>query len=360
MRPKTRQAARAAVILCAFLLLCNLPAYAAQLRKTIEIAYRDIKIYIGGGEFQPKDAMGNDVEPFIYDGTTYLPVRAISSALGKEIDWDCESNSIYIGGRKQEKITVSTAAEFLNALGSDRRIILKEGVYNLTAAASQYKSNEQFYWNEVFDGSELCLKGIKNLTIEGAGADPSEIIVEPRYAFVLSFLESSNITIDNIKAGHTEGGYCVGGVFSFENSSSIGISGAYMYGCGTTGLSLNNVTGMSVTNSSIYECTYNIMSVMNSKNISFDKCLFRDNAEYDLINIYDTSDMSFSRCEFRGNRAGDAGTEWAQYPFFSVKGSQNISVSNSKFIDNYAKCLDSSGTVELKDNTLEGNEFYGE
>ena len=47
---------------------------------TKELSYSDIKITLDGEELIPSDANGNYVEPFIIDGTTYLPVRGIASA----------------------------------------------------------------------------------------------------------------------------------------------------------------------------------------------------------------------------------------------------------------------------------------
>lgn len=60
--------------------------YAKQLTESIKVVYNNIKILIDGKEYQPKDANGNVVEPFIYNGTTYLPVRAIATAFDKDVD----------------------------------------------------------------------------------------------------------------------------------------------------------------------------------------------------------------------------------------------------------------------------------
>lgn len=50
-----------------------------------------------GKKIQPTDANGNEVEPIIYNGTTYLPVRAVSSALGKAVYWDGQNWTVYLG-----------------------------------------------------------------------------------------------------------------------------------------------------------------------------------------------------------------------------------------------------------------------
>lgn len=64
--------------------------------ETLEAWYSDIKIYINGTAIAPKDATGNAVEPFIVNGTTYLPVRAVGEALDKEVYWDGATNSVYL------------------------------------------------------------------------------------------------------------------------------------------------------------------------------------------------------------------------------------------------------------------------
>ena len=38
-----------------------------------------------------------EAEPFSVDDVTYVPVRAVAEALGKELTWDEETNTVYIG-----------------------------------------------------------------------------------------------------------------------------------------------------------------------------------------------------------------------------------------------------------------------
>lgn len=76
-------------------------AAAANAKRTMDVTYRDIKMVVDGVEVVPRDAAGNPIEPFIEDasGTTYLPVRSIGSALGKPVDWDGSTNTVYIGSK---------------------------------------------------------------------------------------------------------------------------------------------------------------------------------------------------------------------------------------------------------------------
>lgn len=63
------------------------PAFAAY-QKQATLNYAGISITVDGKTVVPKDANGNTVEPFMIDGTTYLPLRAIGSALGMDVGWE--------------------------------------------------------------------------------------------------------------------------------------------------------------------------------------------------------------------------------------------------------------------------------
>jgi len=65
-----------------------------------------VNIYIDDVKLNPVDANGKPVEVFIYNGTTYLPVRAISNAFGKPIMWDGKTRSVYIGKHTDSKPAV--------------------------------------------------------------------------------------------------------------------------------------------------------------------------------------------------------------------------------------------------------------
>ena len=81
----------------AILIIAAPPTLASTTTRQISAVYNNIKIYVDDVLIQPKDAQGNKIEPFIYNGTTYLPVRAVSEALGKAVSWDGRTSSIFIG-----------------------------------------------------------------------------------------------------------------------------------------------------------------------------------------------------------------------------------------------------------------------
>jgi hypothetical protein len=71
-------------------------AYAAG-AQALQATFHNIKLVVDGNTITPTDASGNAVEPFIVNGTTYLPVRAVADALGKEVYWDGPNWTVYLG-----------------------------------------------------------------------------------------------------------------------------------------------------------------------------------------------------------------------------------------------------------------------
>ena len=73
--------------------LC-LPAAAVETAaavRYIRATYTGLTLVADGAE------VISEAEPFSVDDVTYVPVRAVAEALGKEITWDEEANTVYIG-----------------------------------------------------------------------------------------------------------------------------------------------------------------------------------------------------------------------------------------------------------------------
>lgn len=72
-------------------------AIAANTTTLYNVVANGVKIVVDGQKLNPTDANGNKVEPIIYNGTTYLPVRAVANALGKAVYWDGPNYTVYLG-----------------------------------------------------------------------------------------------------------------------------------------------------------------------------------------------------------------------------------------------------------------------
>lgn len=84
------------------------PAYAAY-QKQATLNYNDIKITMNGKQITPTDANGNAVEPFVIEGSTYLPVRAVANALDLTVGWDDATKTVSLTNGDAPAETVAPA-----------------------------------------------------------------------------------------------------------------------------------------------------------------------------------------------------------------------------------------------------------
>jgi hypothetical protein len=72
--------------------------FGAQVKKTIDVIFNSVNITLNGEK--------SDTDNFLYEGTTYVPLRAISEIFGKEVGWDGDTNtaSIYDKETDDEKL----------------------------------------------------------------------------------------------------------------------------------------------------------------------------------------------------------------------------------------------------------------
>jgi hypothetical protein len=96
--------------------LLTATVFATPVAKNAQLFFNNIKIFVDDVSVTPKDAQGNVVEPFIYNGTTYLPVRAVSNALGKNVEWDGKTSSVYIGKHNNANKDGQTSSMWLDQL----------------------------------------------------------------------------------------------------------------------------------------------------------------------------------------------------------------------------------------------------
>ncbi|CAG7648699.1 peptidylprolyl isomerase [Paenibacillus allorhizosphaerae] len=60
----------------------------------IEVYFQNLKYMFDGVEKKPTEEQGAG---FIYNGTTYVPLRFVSEALGKEVGYDADTETIWVG-----------------------------------------------------------------------------------------------------------------------------------------------------------------------------------------------------------------------------------------------------------------------
>lgn len=98
-------------------------AYATDVWQNINVLPNTIKVVVDGKEVQ--------ADNFLYNDTTYLPIRAVSEALGKDVQYDNQTSTATISEKKEDDNMAVTSkytppAEYIN--DSDY-IMQKDGVY---------------------------------------------------------------------------------------------------------------------------------------------------------------------------------------------------------------------------------------
>lgn len=88
----------------AMLLSLSVPAMATNATKNAWVNYSDVTIVADGAPIVPRAGgdSGAAVEPFVWNGTTYLPLRAAAAALGITVGWDGATSTISLtsGGKR--------------------------------------------------------------------------------------------------------------------------------------------------------------------------------------------------------------------------------------------------------------------
>lgn len=286
-----------------------------------------IELYIGKKNYL-KNGTQKQADTFarIQSGRTLVPLRLIAEELGCTVRWLPEQYTAEIV--KHETVKVSNAKEFLEAIGSYKRIILSEGEYNLSKV-SERADNEFVGEVDWGDGTEYSVIAAKELIIEGEEGKAVTVLIEPRYANVLAFAKCEHVTLKNLTMGHTTApGFCLGGVVSLEWCDGVDMENLHLYGCGTYGVKTEHSMNVNVKSSEIYECTYGLTEISYSQNVIFDNCVFRDSGEYDMFSITESSDIGIINSTVKNNKSGVYST------FIGAYDSNNVYFKDCEFEDN--------------------------
>lgn len=192
------------------------------------------------------------------------------------------------------EVTVSTVDELLAAIAPDTTVYLTAGEYNLSNATGYGSiSNEYYFWTDTYDGPELVIHGVENFHLVGEGADSTSILTDPRYADVLSFEDSNNISLTGITAGHTQApSPCSGGVLLFENTDAVLVTDCGLFGCGILGVTATDCADLQVVNTEIYDCTYGAADISACENVIFDNCDIHDCGNNNDFRVSDSTNVS--------------------------------------------------------------------
>lgn len=107
-----------------------------------------VTVTLDGEEMELKNALGETVVPILVDGTTYLPIRAISEALGLDVDWEQGDHKVILETEEYNEECVTpvfaeTNGGWLMGYKEDSTYIFKGVQYGV---AERFKPAEPATW----------------------------------------------------------------------------------------------------------------------------------------------------------------------------------------------------------------------
>ncbi len=122
--------------------------FATPIEQAINVVYDNYRIIIDGAD---KSDVSEDSKPFIYNGSTYVPLRYISESMGKKVLWDGDTKSIYINDDNSAREDISFASQGYEQ--SDNGIYLDGNTNSISlstdicswSSLSDYTKNDKGY-----------------------------------------------------------------------------------------------------------------------------------------------------------------------------------------------------------------------
>ena len=253
-----------------------------------------------------------------------------------------------------EVVVVKNVDELLDAIAPNTEIQMEPGTYNLSQAKNYGKDSDYYIWGGDFDGYSLGVRGVDNLTIRGGGKLVTNLQTDPRYAYVLTLVNCSNVTLEDFTAGHTDGqGECTGGVVLLQGCNQVDMNRLGLYGCGVLGLKTENCRDITLADSDVYECSSQAVELNTSDGVSVTRCRLYDIGNntfggYAYFSIYGCQDVMVSDCEI-----SDSALNWLIYESQST-----LTLQNNLFARNrpeQAAFFFESPNVVLDSNRFEDN-----
>lgn len=180
----------------------------------------------------------------------------------------------------EQVVTVDNVEDLLDNIKPDVIIELVPGQYSL--------SSNRAYGSEYVDLSEgvLKIKNVSNFGIRVQNHGQADLNTDS-YLEVIKLDNVSQFSIEDLRIGHIYD-FCVGDVISISNSSEIQLDHLILYGCGYNGLSLSEVTHLTVGDTVISDCQASGLVVNRSNDINLVNTIMRRNGRQ-------VFDISFSK-----------------------------------------------------------------
>jgi hypothetical protein len=223
-----------------------------------------------------------------------------------------KNGKIYSKDIERKLIKVSNVQELLNAIGPDTEIVLKPGEYQL---AEMEIKNEYVTVQDIYGEKLFTISNLQNLVIRAEVVGKTEIITSAIYQPVIKLVNSNNVQLHGLTIGHKPNpGYCEGAVLLADNVNHLVIEKCDLYGSGTVGLEAMYSSHCKISNTTIRECTYGLLTLVDSRDMGFYNCRMIDSKDLNMVEITRTEGLVFESVDFVNNHSG---LEFGPFYFFN-------------------------------------------
>lgn len=174
----------------ALTLVASNMVYAAVIPTEVELN-QNLTITYNGKVQRFKNVKGDIVYPISYEGTTYLPIRSISCLFETEIEWDENTNSIYLGKGSLDTVAAEDISEFVPGTNQNIIVDLNQDI-------------KIYYNNEVQTFKDVNGKVVYPLSYQGTTYLPVRAISNLYNANIEWIGETSTVVINKQNSSEIE------------------------------------------------------------------------------------------------------------------------------------------------------------
>ncbi|MCK8059342.1 MULTISPECIES: right-handed parallel beta-helix repeat-containing protein [unclassified Fusibacter] len=201
---------------------------------------------------------------------------------------DSSSNEVIQQPEEVEKIVVSSGEELLKAIGSNRIIYLKPGIYDLNTEITTP--------NVRYDFGQLVIHHVENLTLQSENAGLFVHLLSNVEGTVIKFDSSKNIILKQLRITRANTGAQTP-LMGIQHSSDVHIDKCIFAGPSGRGIELRYTDNIVITESQFYDIDHVTFTMDNVKDLTV-KDSFVSYVGATVLSAYKSENMVFDLVEF--------------------------------------------------------------
>lgn len=179
---------------------------------------------------------------------------------------------------------VYTEEQFLNALGSNKTIVIHNNI-NLSSVLNH----------------TLKLSGYNNLTITGKQSS-IRLGVTNGQNLIIDFESCNNVSLNYLVLGHETVLSCWAGVLDFKKCKNVSLTNCDIYGCGYYGIEFDDCQNIVLNTCNIHDCATRMLVVNNCEDVRVSKTIFKESDCGGVIDIHRSNQVYFDTCSFEDSQ----------------------------------------------------------